>query len=193
MLTLAEIARINGNHRVKLGKSTCKILTVQHHNCTIWSNTGTQYRAFGSGKDSLFPRLTFLNGTLERQYEELQKMRDADAPDFIVETLILFCNMTEQRLKEIEKHSTPYLDIPEVAAYVHTIKGGSLTLGCKKLTAACNEFARCSDRNNIAGCHKALMQVVSEFNCVKDVFQKVIELERKIFNLPAPSMPPPQA
>ncbi|XP_026389227.1 histidine-containing phosphotransfer protein 1-like isoform X3 [Papaver somniferum] len=175
MLTLAEMARINGNHR---GKSTCKILTVQHHNCT----TGRTLELNTEPLDQ---------GTLERQYEELQKMRDADAPDFIIETLTLFCNMTEQRLKEIEKHSTPYLDIPEVAVYIHTIKGGSLTLGCKNLTAACDEFARCSDRNYIAGCHKALMQVVNEFSRVKEVFQKVIELERKIFNLPA--LPPPQA
>ncbi|KAI3977803.1 hypothetical protein MKX01_040548 [Papaver californicum] len=134
-----------------------------------------------------------MQGILERQYEELQKLRDADTPDFIVETLTLFCNETEQRLKEINELSNPYLDIPKVAVYVHTIQGSSLTVGSKKLTAACSDFVRYSDLENIAGCHKALMQIVSEFNRVKDVFQKVIELERKIFNLPAPSPPPPQA
>ncbi|MCL7037827.1 hypothetical protein MKW94_029059 [Papaver nudicaule] len=75
------------------------------------------------------------------------------------------------------------MNIPAVESYVQTIKGSSTTIGSQSITLACNEFCRASERNNIAGCHKALLQLIREFYHTKDVFKKIIELERKIIHL----------
>ncbi|MCL7046196.1 hypothetical protein MKW94_018443 [Papaver nudicaule] len=122
----------------------------------------------------------FKNGILGNQYKLIQNLRSDDAW-FIVVALKMFCNDTEQRFREIdEKHMKPYMDIIAIPIYVELIKGSSLCVGSDKLTEACRGFMRNSYTKNILGCQKAMTVLIREFNRVKDVFQKIIELERGI-------------
>ncbi|RZC87482.1 hypothetical protein C5167_036018, partial [Papaver somniferum] len=77
----------------------------------------------------------------------------------------------------------PFMNIPTVESYVQTIRGSSTTIGSQNVTLSCDEFCRASERKNIAGCHKALLQLIREFYHTRDVFKKIIELERKIIYL----------
>ncbi|MCL7030257.1 hypothetical protein MKW94_025665 [Papaver nudicaule] len=72
------------------------------------------------------------------------------------------------------------MNIPAVESLIQTIRGSSTTIGSQNVTLTCNEFCRASERKNIAGCHKALLQLTREFYHVKDVFKKIIEIEHKI-------------
>ncbi|KAI3995102.1 hypothetical protein MKX01_031904 [Papaver californicum] len=75
------------------------------------------------------------------------------------------------------------MNILTVESYVQSIRGSSTTIGCQNVTLACDEFFRACERKNIAGCHKALLQLIREFYHTRDVQKKIVELEREIIYL----------
>ncbi|KAI3894876.1 hypothetical protein MKX03_033620 [Papaver bracteatum] len=131
---------------------------------------------------------------LDTQFEQLQRIQEADNPGFVAEMLQLFIDEIEKqildhidprKLEELKK--VPRVvdlesqTIAKVESYVHRLKGSSVSVGSYQITLACNEFRQAGERNDMAGRQKALTKIVNEFYRVKDVFKKVIELEGKIY------------
>ncbi|KAI3969203.1 hypothetical protein MKW92_025486 [Papaver armeniacum] len=135
---------------------------------------------------------------LDTQFEQLQRIQEADNPGFVAEMLQLFIDEIE---KQILEHVDPRKQVLEelkkmprvidlesqtiakIESYVHRLKGSSVSVGSYQITLACNEFRQASERSDMVGRQKALTKIVHEFYRVKDVFKKIIELEEKIYKL----------
>ncbi|RZC63489.1 hypothetical protein C5167_025271 [Papaver somniferum] len=133
---------------------------------------------------------------LDTQFEQLKRIQEADNPGFVAEMVQLFIDEIEKQILEnidptmIEelKKMPRIVDlesqtIQKVESYVHRLKGSSVSVRSYQITLACNEFRHASERNDMAGRQTALMKIVQEFNRVKEVFKKIIELEEKIRKL----------
>ncbi|KAI3952962.1 hypothetical protein MKX01_028654 [Papaver californicum] len=135
---------------------------------------------------------------LDTQFEQLERIQEADNPGFVTEMLQLFIDEIEKQiLDNIDPRKLCELpndhekkNRERVESYVHRLKGSSVSVGSCQITLACDEFRHASKQNDMVGYQKALMKIVDEFYCVKDVFMKIIELEEKIYKLS--SAPPRQ-
>ncbi|RZC47451.1 hypothetical protein C5167_040417 [Papaver somniferum] len=133
---------------------------------------------------------------LDTQFEQLQRIQEADNPGFVTDMLQLFIdeiekqileNIDPRKLEELKKiprvSDLESQTIQKVESYIHRLKGSSVSVGSYQITLACNEFRQASEQNDMAGRQKALTKIVHEFYRVKDVFKKIIELEEKICKL----------
>ncbi|KAI3977807.1 hypothetical protein MKX01_040552 [Papaver californicum] len=109
---------------------------------------------------------------LDTQFEQLEKIQEADNAGFVAEMLQLFIDEIE---KQILDNIDPRKIRERVDSYVHHLKGSSIGLIFFSLLYI--------SMFSILRYQRALMKIVDEFYRVKDVFQKIIELEEKIYEL----------
>ncbi|MCL7036916.1 hypothetical protein MKW94_005331 [Papaver nudicaule] len=134
---------------------------------------------------------------LDTQFEQLQRIQEADNPGFVAEMLQLFIDEIEKQIldnidprndqeKRNEKRDAQK---KRVESYVHRLKGSSVSVGSYQITIACNEFRHASEQRDMVGFQRALTKIIDEFYRVKEVFNKIIELEEKIYELSTASAP----
>ncbi|OVA05967.1 Signal transduction histidine kinase [Macleaya cordata] len=128
-------------------------------------------------------------GVLDRQFEDLRALQEVDNPGFVADLLTLFCDDNERVMRELDRLARPVLDFPRVDAYVHQLKGSSMSVGAKQVKIGCAEFRQAAERNDEPGCIRALVTIKREFYRAKSTFQRIIELERSIIALQPPQGP----
>ncbi|KAM0883330.1 hypothetical protein ACQ4PT_031739 [Festuca glaucescens] len=67
-------------------------------------------------------------GLLDEQFQKLLLLQDGSDPNFVAETITLFCEDGERTIGELTKQlDKRCVNFDEVAAFVHKLEGGSAT------------------------------------------------------------------
>ncbi|XP_062196529.1 histidine-containing phosphotransfer protein 1-like [Phragmites australis] len=123
----------------------------------------------------------FATGLLDEQFQQLQMLQDASAPDFVSEVVTLFCDDGERIIGELTKLlEKPSVDFNRVDAFVHQLKGSSASIGAQKVKNTCIQFREFCQQKSRDGCLKTLDSVRSEFYDLRSKFQTMLQLERQI-------------
>jgi histidine-containing phosphotransfer protein len=123
----------------------------------------------------------YATGLLDEQFQQLQMLQDASAPDFVSEVVTLFCQDGERIIGELAKLlEKPSVDFDRVDAFVHQLKGSSASVGAQKVKNTCIQFREFCQSRSKDGCLKTLDSVRTEFYDLRGKFQTMLQLERQI-------------
>ncbi|RLM60873.1 histidine-containing phosphotransfer protein 1-like [Panicum miliaceum] len=123
----------------------------------------------------------YATGLLDEQFQQLQMLQDASAPDFVSEVVTLFCQDGERIIGELAKLlEKPSVDFDRVDAFVHQLKGSSASVGAQKVKNTCIHFREFCQSRSKDGCLKTLDSVRTEFYDLRGKFQTMLQLERQI-------------
>ncbi|XP_062191735.1 histidine-containing phosphotransfer protein 1-like [Phragmites australis] len=123
----------------------------------------------------------FATGLLDEQFQQLQMLQDASAPDFVSEVVTLFCDDGERIIGELTKLlEKSSVDFDRVDAFVHQLKGSSASVGAQKVKNTCIQFREFCQQKSRDGCLKTLDSVRTEFYDLRSKFQTLLQLERQI-------------
>ncbi|KAF6166040.1 hypothetical protein GIB67_012937 [Kingdonia uniflora] len=122
-------------------------------------------------------RFMYDQGLLEElQFDQLQQLKDANNPDFIVDVITLFCEDTDRILGELDKYKgAPVLDCYKVGAYVHQLKGSSSSVGAQRVTLACVNFRQAFEENDMDRCRQAVNMISEEYSKIRKEFEKMVQ------------------
>ncbi|XP_042484440.1 histidine-containing phosphotransfer protein 1-like [Macadamia integrifolia] len=125
----------------------------------------------------------YVEGILDLQFAQLQALQDASNPSFVTDVIKLFCQDTVKIIDELKNYlSERVVDFQGMESYIHQLKGSSSSIGAQLVKNACNEFHQACDANYREGCIWALNKMKNEYHRLEDKFQKIIQLEEKIFS-----------
>ncbi|KAJ8754163.1 hypothetical protein K2173_002062 [Erythroxylum novogranatense] len=120
-------------------------------------------------------------GMLDSQFAQVQALQDESNPCFITEVITSFCNDAERIVIELNKYmSHQTLDFAKLESFVHQLKGSSSSIGAKRLKLACTDLLQASDDRNKNGCLQALNAITREYCLLRNKFDTIIQLERRI-------------
>ncbi|XP_028058782.1 histidine-containing phosphotransfer protein 1-like isoform X4 [Camellia sinensis] len=99
----------------------------------------------------------YREGLLDDQFRELQKLEDESNPEFVVEIVLLFFQVSEKLLNNLTSSlQEQIVDYKQVDAHVYQFKGSS------------------------SRCVRCLQQLKHEYNLVKSKLEALLRLEQKI-------------
>ncbi|XWS57602.1 hypothetical protein CRYUN_Cryun09bG0187800 [Craigia yunnanensis] len=135
-------------------------------------------KQFSDYKASLYD-----DGFLDEQFTELQKLRDENNPDFVVEVVSLFFEDSERLVNELTKAlEQQSIDFKRVDAHVHQWKGSSSSIGAQRVQKVCIAFRNYCEEQNVEGCLNCLQLVKHEYSLVKTKLETMFQLEQQILN-----------
>ncbi|KAF9607355.1 hypothetical protein IFM89_033943 [Coptis chinensis] len=99
-----------------------------------------------------------------------------DAPEYVIEMMVDYCNFVQSRIKLINKLlNKPAINFDEVTEYVHKIKGSSQTCGVKGVLSACLAYRQAFDQKDKERCIDMLNMVKHEFDLIRVRFEHSIK------------------
>ncbi|CAK9277367.1 unnamed protein product [Sphagnum jensenii] len=121
---------------------------------------------------------------LDDQFLELQQLQDESSPDFVEEVVLLFIQDSGRIIQNLaDSLEQQPVNFKKVDAHVHQFKGGSSSIGAKRVKAVCIILHMCCDRQDQQGCLFALEHVKREFDLIKGKLETMLELEKQIVAL----------
>ncbi|KMZ63759.1 Histidine-containing phosphotransfer protein 5 [Zostera marina] len=122
-------------------------------------------------------------GVLDKQFLEIQTLRDEDNPNFPAEVVALFFEDAQKLINELTKalqQGQNYVDFGKIGADAHQLKGSSASVGAKRITDLCIAFRGFCDQLNVEGCCGCLQQLHYEFSLTKNKLESIFKLEKQI-------------
>ncbi|KAL6839130.1 hypothetical protein ACP4OV_031021 [Aristida adscensionis] len=130
-------------------------------------------------------RNMYATGLLDEQFKKMQMLQDAMEPDFVVETVTLFCDDGVQIMGQLaELLEKPTVNFYELDMLIHKLKGSSTGCGSPKIEEHLHSVTRVLPANEYRReCKKKLESVKIEFYEVREWFQIMLQLLRQIKGL----------
>lgn len=123
----------------------------------------------------------YLQGFLDAQFVQLQKLQDESSPEFVLEVVSLFFEDSEKLLNNlVASLQVQVVDFKQVDAFVHQLKGSSSSLGAQRVKNACVSFRNCCEEKDLQGCKACLQHLKDEYFLVKNHLGTLCRLERKL-------------
>ncbi|KAF5947949.1 hypothetical protein HYC85_013906 [Camellia sinensis] len=135
-------------------------------------------------------------GLLDDQFRELQKLEDESNPEFVVEIVLLFFQVSEKLLNNLTSSlQEQIVDYKQVDVHVYQFKGSSSRyrfihafffffglnlIGAPRVKNMCVALGNYCDEKNLEGCVRCLQQLKHEYNLVKSKLEALLRLEQKI-------------
>ncbi|KMZ72423.1 Histidine-containing phosphotransfer protein 5 [Zostera marina] len=119
-------------------------------------------------------------GVIDKQFLEIQTLRDEDNPNFTDEVVALFFEDAQKLINEITKaleQGQNYVDFGKISADAHQLKGISASVGAKRITDLCIAFRGFCDQLISEG---SLQQLHYEFSLTKNKIESIFKLEKQI-------------
>ncbi|XP_051202520.1 histidine-containing phosphotransfer protein 1 [Lolium perenne] len=119
-------------------------------------------------------------GLFDEQFQKLLLLQNKSDPNFVTETITMFCEDGEQTIGELTKQlGKQCVNFDEVAAFVHKLEGCSASVGAKRVKNTCIQFLEFCKEKSIDGCLKTLDTLRVVFDEVSGKFKDMLELEQQ--------------
>ncbi|XP_028058780.1 histidine-containing phosphotransfer protein 1-like isoform X2 [Camellia sinensis] len=94
----------------------------------------------------------YREGLLDDQFRELQKLEDESNPEFVVEIVLLFFQVSEKLLNNLTSSlQEQIVDYKQVDAHVYQFKGSSSSIGAPRVKNMCVALGNYCDEKNLEG------------------------------------------
>ncbi|CAL5433125.1 unnamed protein product [Camellia sinensis] len=111
---------------------------------------------------------------LYREFRELQKLEDESNPEFVVEIVLLFFQVSEKLLNNLTSSlQEQIVDYKQVDAHVYQFKGSSSSCA-PRVKNMCVALGNYCDEKNLEGCVRCLQQLKHEYNLVKSKLEALL-------------------
>lgn len=128
-----------------------------------------------------YTKSLFMEGFLDSQFIELQKLQDDCNPDFIVEVVSLFFEDSERLLNDLTTAlEETDVDFQKIDGHVHQLKGSSSSIGAQRVKNVCIAIRAFCEEQNIEGCLRCLQQLKQETCLVKNKLENLFRMEQQI-------------
>ncbi|XP_022138555.1 histidine-containing phosphotransfer protein 1 [Momordica charantia] len=128
-----------------------------------------------------YTKSLFMEGFLDSQFIELQKLQDEGNPDFIVEVVSLFFEDSERLINDLTRAlDEADVDFQKVDGHVHQLKGSSSSVGAQRIKNVCIAIRSFCEEQNIEGCLRCLQQLKQETCLVKNKLENLFRMEQQI-------------
>ncbi|KAF9623900.1 hypothetical protein IFM89_006246 [Coptis chinensis] len=118
---------------------------------------------------------------LDDGFERLQSLQDNDNPNFLAETINIFCTEMDRVLLQIDSHfERDVMDFSYMEIVVHNLKGSISSVGACKVLNSC-VYLRDAIRNNDQDrSMRAFNRMKIEYYTIRSKFQTLLELESRM-------------
>ncbi|XP_058197954.1 histidine-containing phosphotransfer protein 1-like [Rhododendron vialii] len=128
-----------------------------------------------------YSKTLILEGFLDDQFKQLQKLQDESNPEFVFEVVSLFFEDSEKLLNDLANAlQQKIVDYKKVDAHVHQFKGSSSSIGAQRVKNVCAAFRNFCEARNFEGCKVCLRSLTEEYNLVKSKLETLFTLEQQI-------------
>ncbi|KAL6858735.1 hypothetical protein ACP4OV_017737 [Aristida adscensionis] len=124
----------------------------------------------------------YATGSLEKQFEALEKLQEDGNPDFITEVVTLFSDEGARIISQLAEllYKMPTVDFEKLERATHKLNGISGSVGAQKVTNTCIQLHDFCQQKSRDGCVKTLESMRTEFYDMREKFQTMLQLERQI-------------
>ncbi|KAA8550185.1 hypothetical protein F0562_001869 [Nyssa sinensis] len=123
-------------------------------------------------------------GIVSDKFCQLQVMKEAVRPDFVVRTITMYClaaqNLFSQLTNQINQTEVNFI---KIEVYAREFFDRSSSIGAEHVRIACADIVRGCHENDKDHCSRALNWTKNEFSRLRRNLETIVQMERKIIDL----------
>ncbi|XVE54192.1 hypothetical protein DITRI_Ditri03aG0060900 [Diplodiscus trichospermus] len=121
--------------------------------------------------------LIFVEGILDLQFTELEKLQDRENPNFVEKLLTLYLRESTRQLNTVEKSmETVPIDFRKVDINFNCIAGSSASIGARKVLMETHKTWKLWQERNLEGAKAAFQELRKEHDTFKAKLQPYIQV-----------------